>query len=505
MNDYGNGQRLVSRFRDRILSVDGVGWHVWDGKHWSAEAGEQEATKLAHRTAQGIWAEAAALLGYLEHAGEDARAVAGNEPALRKRAGALKAWAIDAGNSSRVRAMLAAALPYIRVRADQMNADPMKLTCQNCTLVFERPREKGGEPRITRKRHDPADRITLLAGADYDPAATCEEFRGFVEGILPKEEVRDFVQELFGYAATADISEQKLFLFTGEGANGKSTLIAIVSAVLGGAISARSYAMSTPIETFMVQGGPRKGGEATPDLARLPHRRLLTAGELEDGMRLSEGLVKRVTGGDVIPARGLYEKTIIEFRPTFKLVLFVNKLPIIRGQDHGIWRRVRIVPFEVIIPDDKKDVHLAERIIANESSGVLNWMLDGLKAWLRGGLSSPEAVKVATEEYRSESDPIGAFAREIMVRKKGATVSASKLYAVYLKWCRANAEEPRKQKTFGRRLRELHFEKERIGTYFYMDVELAQDDFGPAQRHGEEGEPGDDEHPPPHRSYDGPG
>lgn len=498
LNDYGNGQRLVSRFRKRLIHVDGIGWHVWDGRHWSAEAGEQEAVKLAHQTAQKIWFEARALEAYLlekerdEHAEDETLAVPSG---LRKRIGTLKAWAIDSGNASRVRAMLAAALPYLRVPARDMDTHAFLFNCLNGTLVFERGKEKGQQPRISLKRHDPDDLITRLAHVDYKPGVACPEWDKLLGDVLPKEDVAHYLQVVFGYTMTGDTSEQVVNFLTGEGSNGKSTIVDAISKLEG------NYAVKLPIQSFM-DGTQKRGGDATADLARLPATRFVRTSEPKKGMALEEGLVKDMTGGEPINSRQLYEKEMVEFYPQFKVIIPANHKPKIRGQDHGIWRRVRIVPFDVLIAKEKQDKQLSKRL-EKEYSGILNWMVEGLRYWLAHGLPDVAEVQAATETYRAESDPIGQFVQEVVRAQPGGHVQAARMYSVYQKWANANGMEPWSKTAFGLRMGELKFRKERVGNVFYVDVELAREEFGEPEGGGDGGNRGGD--PPAHDGYDGPG
>ncbi|MGH6893055.1 MAG: hypothetical protein ACREEP_12415, partial [Dongiaceae bacterium] len=232
LNDYGNGQRLVSRFPKRLLHVDGIGWHVWDGTHWSVEAGEQEAVKLAHQTAQKISHEARALAAFIddiEKRPDEARARASYEQGLRKRVGFLRIWAIGSGDQGRIRAMLGAALPYLRVPARKMDTHKFLFNCRNCTLAFER----GPQPKIRRRKHDPGDFLTRLAAVDYEPAALCPEWDRFIEDVQPNGDMAHYLQAMLGYTLTADTSEQKVHFLTGEGSNGKSTVIDTASKLMG--------------------------------------------------------------------------------------------------------------------------------------------------------------------------------------------------------------------------------------------------------------------------------
>lgn len=235
------------------------------------------------------------------------------------------------GNAPKISAMLTEAAPHLRRPPADMDRDPMLLNVANGTLDLS-ALDAG------LRSHDRDDRITRVAPVAFDPDADCPRFREFLDRILPDKEVHVFVQTFFGYALTGDTGEQKLAAFHGAGANGKSTLQNIVAAVMG------DYAMTTPIDSFL-HNNRKGGGDATPDLARLPGARLVIASEPEIGARISESVVKAITGGDMMAVRRLH-KEFFEFRPEFKLVFSCNIKPTIRGADEGIWRRIMLVPFD---------------------------------------------------------------------------------------------------------------------------------------------------------------
>jgi putative DNA primase/helicase len=228
-----------------------------------------------------------------------------------------------------------------------------------------------------------------------------------------------------------------------------------------------------PIETFL-QDDRRRSGEATPDIVRLIGARLALASEPERGAKLSEAVVKRVTGGERMTARKLYEG-MFDFDPTFKLVLSANEKPRITGQDEGTWRRVLLMPWRAFFPKEKRDAGLKAKLRA-ELPGILNWILDGTRLWLERGLFVPEQITEATEQYRLESDPIGEFWREYVREKVGSNVQASRLYAAYTRWAKANGMHAVSSTAFGRRLSDMGVQKDKWGGFMvYFGVELDQE------------------------------
>lgn len=250
-----------------------------------------------------------------------------------------------------------------------------------------------------------------------------------------------------GYSLTGDTTEQCLFVLWGSGSNGKSTLLTTAVTMLG------EYAMSTRPETFMV----KKGDTIPNDLAQLKGARLVIAVEADAGHRLAEGLLKTATGNDRLTARFMRAE-FFSFVPTFKIFLASNHKPTIRGTDHAMWRRIKLVPFSVTIPDDQQDRHLADKLNA-ELPGILAWAVRGCLDWQRNGLGEPDEVRAATAAYRAEMDVLGGFLGDACVVSPHARVASAALYQAYETWAHTNGEDALSKRAFGLRLSERGFTK----------------------------------------------
>ena len=180
--------------------------------------------------------------------------------------------------------------------------------------------------------------------------------------------------------------------------------------------------------------------------------------EIGRGQKLDEALIKETTGGDRVTARFLF-KEFFEFQPEFKLFLACNHKPEIRGTDEGIWRRVKLVPFDVTIPPEQRDKRLPATLRA-ELPGILNWAIEGCQEWRRDGLKDPEEVKAATQSYREEMDLLALFLNECCEREEGGEVPTGELFDAYEEWCRKNGEQPVKKRTFGTLMKERGFRAE---------------------------------------------
>jgi putative DNA primase/helicase len=275
------------------------------------------------------------------------------------------------------------------------------------------------------------------------PKAQCPKFESFLVDIMPDPDMRAFLQRIFGYCLTASTIEQAFFIFWGSGNNGKSVLMNLMRAAMG------EYAMNSPVSTFLAKREGNGGSEASPDLARLPGARLVTAAEPPEGARLDEAKVKEMSSGELMTARHL-NQGFFDYRPVFKAIISTNHRPTIRGADHGIWRRIRLVPFTVQIEADKVDRNLEAKLM-KELPGILQWMITGAEEWFAVGLRPPAKAIAAVEDYRASEDPVGEFlkARCEITRDaqdpstgRAYEISAKRLRAEYKAWCEEEGLEP---------------------------------------------------------------
>jgi putative DNA primase/helicase len=300
--------------------------------------------------------------------------------------------------------------------------------------------------------HDPMAYCAKLAGAAYDPAATCPTWNAFITRITDGDAaLAGFLQRAAGYTLTGATGEQCLFFAHGSGANGKSTFFGALTAILG------DYAAKMPADALMSKER-HAGSGPSPELARLNGARLVLASELDEGRRLSESLVKDLTGGDVITARHLH-KEYFDFKPTFKLWLYGNHRPVITGTDEAIWRRVRLIPFLVTIPEPERDADLPEKLL-EEAPGILAWAVRGCLDWQRGGLGLSQAVQQATAAYRADMDIVGRFLEEQCTFGVNLWCSYADLRAAYEAWATANGEPVLLGRRFGNYLAERGFKPE---------------------------------------------
>jgi putative DNA primase/helicase len=333
----------------------------------------------------------------------------------------------------------------VEIKPSMLNTEPWLLTVLNGTIDL-----RTGKLRP----HDPGDLIMKLAGVEYDPDADCPLWeKSQLEIADGDAELVAFKQRWYGYCLTGDVSERKLAILYGEGRNGKSTELGVVKALLGDSDEESSYARNVQFDTFSVRygEGPRN------DLARLVGARLVTAIESSEGKRLDVALIKQLTGGeDTVTARFLRQE-FFEFRPNFKICLATNHKPVINDSNRAIWDRLLLIPYPVIFEGDDCDKNLPEKL-KTELPGILNWMLEGLRRYLREGLTVPDSVKAATEGYRSESNVLAEWVADRCETGLKLFDSAAALHESYLDWAKRHAGVKLNSTQFGRALGDSGFE-----------------------------------------------
>lgn len=446
LNDIGNGMRFVEHFGSDLFSVPRVGWFVWDGRIWAKDPDDIGVRRLAQRVSALIAREVRHLPG---PAPEEQEMIAAR-PEIEADLARLKAkprkdrsaadiadeielsarlkqvraleddesgligqrlrHARNAGNSGPIANMISEAGVNLTRDLDMLDANAFDVNCQTGILRFHVSEDaEAGMSRVAEVELIPHARehlVTKMMPVEYDPDARAPLFEAFLARIQPSAEMRGFLQRWLGLSMTAYTGEQKLAFLHGNGNNGKSVLVDLVARLMG------DYAATAKIESITGKNR-RGGGDATPDLVPLMGARMVRASEPDEGERLQEGLIKELTGGEPILVRALHSD-FVEVRPVFKLTISGNHKPEIRGTDDGIWRRVLLVPFDVQVPKEERDRGLLDKLLA-EGPGILNWLVEGLLAYLEGGLQEPDAVLDATREFREESDPVGAFLGECAV------------------------------------------------------------------------------------------
>ena len=425
LTDSTNASRLLEEHgRDIRYNAAWKKWVVWNGKYWKTDESGSLVHEKGLETVRNIYDELLDTDDPRERI--DIEKFAKQSESTRRRESFVKA---------------AQYITELNITSDCFDPNPWLLNVQNGTVDV-----LTGECR----EHRQEEMITKIANVVYDPKADCPLWKQFIREIMNfKPELISFLQTAAGWALTGNIEEQTMFILFGSGANGKTTFLNTILYLLG------DYAIATPTETFM----KKNADQNTNDIARLRGTRFVTTTEAEQGRRLSEPLIKKITGNDQMTARFLYGE-YFNFTPTFKIFMATNHKPVIKGTDHGIWRRIKLVPFTTRIPEEKQDKSLEEKLKA-EASGILNWLLEGTARWRREGLKVPAAILNATDEYRGEMDVIGNFLKERCIQRKDVTIRIRELYKAYADWCDDNKEHAVSERFFTMRLKDMGFEQSR--------------------------------------------
>lgn len=376
-------------------------------------------------------------------------------------------WALKSEDAKRLHAMvdLARSEPEIAIDHMRLDGNTMLFNCVNGTIDLRTGKLKP---------HCREDLITQVCPTMFDPDAICDLWADAVLKIFDgKRLLAEYFQRLCGYCLSGEVNETILPLFHGAGSNGKSLIMEVIREVMG-----TDYAGVGTDELLIA--GTHKSHPTY--LAALFAKRLVTLAETPEGGRLNETQIKRLTGGDKIAARRMKED-FWEFAPTHKIWLATNHKPEVKGTDHGIWRRLRLIPFTVRFWDADKgetgpeelraDKSLKARLL-REAPGILAWMVRGCLEWQQGGLSEPEEVLLATESYRIEQDTVAAFIRERCRHNPSDKCRAGDLYQAYRMWLEAAGErgKPMTLRRFGESMRDRGYQKKESNGSWYLGISL---------------------------------
>ena len=450
-------------------------WILWTGNHWriddrldidrlAADVPKLIRSKAAGLTQQRqhLASQAAALMERINADGDQAELT--DEHAKTRKAelalGNKSDWLFKlAGNlegTGRRGSMLTATRHKVVIHHSELDQFPSLINASNGTVDL-----KNGQLRP----HDRAHLLTHCLEIPYVPNAAAPRWLAFLHSTFGGDaELIQFVQRAVGYSLTGDVREQVLLICHGVGSNGKSVFLNLLRKLLG------SLAIQAAPDLLMADKQRRHPTEQ----ADLYGKRIIVCQETGEGRRFNETLVKQLTGGDGIRARRMHED-FWEFNPTHKLWISTNHKPEIRGTDYAIWRRIRLIPFNVTFTDDgepRKNPAM-ERQLTAELPGILAWAVAGCLDWQRHGLQQPDAVKSATADYQAEQDVLATWLADCCVIEKRCEVKASELYASWRRWCEQRGEYVESQTKWGKRLTERGFLRDRKEDgFYYLGIKL---------------------------------
>jgi P4 family phage/plasmid primase-like protien len=441
-DEQGNVRRFVQACGQHVLfDHEKNRWMIFDGKRFVPDD-DDAIHEIANKVVDLIKADADSLFD------ERARTAAFKWHAASSRRYGRDALILNARQTAR----------ELKVRTSDFDRDPNLLNVQNGTIDL-----REGRPN----QHDASDKLSRIADVRYDHDATCPEFEKALHRSIGDPDVERFFQRSLGYTLCGHTKEQCLFMVVGEGANGKSVLTKAIQELLDGYAGNADYS-TFELDTRKSPDKPRN------DLVRLAGMRMIVTSEGGKGARLNEPLMKVMTGGDKITARALYGHQK-EFDLVGKIWLVTNHKPILNADDFAIWRRIHVIDFGQAIPLQERDPELPAKLRA-ERSGILNWLLEGYRQYVKEGLNPPAAVERWKEEYRTSLDPVAAFIDERCERGPMYRVDAMSLFVAYVEWCQENGVIAPSQHLFGKALgglaARLGIEKLKSSTIHWTGIRL---------------------------------
>lgn len=451
LTEKGAVEFIARKYADRIRYVEDIGtWIHWTGKEWAFDADGS----CVH---QVIGVEARRLYGQaLKAKGEELQALPADadremsKAAEGKYAAALKFYrAMESRNRIKGLKDLLPHEPAIRVSSAMLDRHPHLLNVDNGVLDL-----RTGALRP----HDPALLLTQRAFVEYQPGATCPRWMQFVEEISCGDtDLAAYLQCVIGYALWGDISRHEAYFLHGDGSNGKSVLMNTLRSLMGG------YCKSLGVDAIMVR---RDKAGPTPDLLAVRGARLVITSEMSAGRQLNEGVFKDLVSGDTITVRNLYSRHVIEMQFCCKVFMPTNTLPTIAGQDYGVWRRIRAIPFNRTFEGAEKDPGLESKLKA-ELSGILSWALEGYQRYKAQGFNAPAVVEDKTTEYREDLDVVKHFVADALVqdeqgREDVGEIPAAILAQVYEHYCKTLNHPSMGGVRFGREVKKYLAEGKRF-------------------------------------------
>lgn len=417
----GNATRLVELQRGRIRYVRGWKlWIAWKDQCWQRDEGAVILTELAKAVGRH-WLRGAA------DALDDARE-------------AMIKWGRTSLSASGISSMieLARGIDGVPIDHGELDANHTLFGVENG--VIELP---SGRLRNAR----PADLMTMQAPVSFDPKAPAPRWRQAQEEWFPNADTRVYVQKLAGAALMGKKRDHLFVIHNGGGGNGKSTFLKAFANALG------PYARPIHL-ALIVHSRQSQHDTIKADLFRV---RLAIASETEHRVSLAEASIKNLTGDDTITCRRMHENPWT-FQPSHALWLQTNYLPEITGRDHGIWRRIKVVPWTKTFARTP-DKTLDETLVA-EAPGILAWAVEGCRLWDRDGLNEPEEVIRATLAYRKAEDVFARFASDcglvygVDAKGKSLSIPVSALNELLDDWIKTGGYKPSQKSGFAHWLRE---------------------------------------------------
>lgn len=442
-DDTGNAERFMDMFGEVVrYNSDTKNWMVYNGVNWQTDAGGHIVHRMIDDSIEKLAAEPIRTHPDMPDDEKDDLQKQKNKFVTKCR------------NHNGKKALESELKRYLVCSEETFDNSDMLLNLQNGAVELT-----SGELVTS----EAGDFHSKVSNSEYSDNFDCPVWKKFLDDVLPDKETQRYVQKCVGYSLTASTDEQCLFFLYGSGRNGKSVFIDTIKELAG------SYSGNIQADSLMIKNN--SGSGHNEDIARLKGKRLVTSSEPNEGSRLDEGMIKQLTGEDTVSAsyKGAH---IFEYKPKYKMWIATNHKPYIRGTDEGIWRRIKIIPFEKTIPKEKVDKKLPSKLKA-ELPGILNWAIDGAILWQKEGLGESKTINEASTQYRREMDLLGTFLEETTQEaSKDDFIKASDLYNTYKRWADENGEPKMTSTNFGRQMSKRLTKKKKSQGIFYQGITL---------------------------------
>lgn len=439
LTDLGNTDRFVKNFSNAVRYVpEAKSFFVYDGKRWVQDIGTKHTSELVDTTVRKIYHEAE--LEYDEN--------------TRKQ---IAKWAIKSEGKKQRDAILNDVKARLTKSINDFDAPPWLFNVQNGTVNLNTGQLQP---------HDPHDYLMKISPINFDPTATCPLWLETLDLFFEKTQaIIDYIQRLFGYSIAGIVKGHRVIPYLhGKKRNGKSTIFGTILKIFG------DYGVAVDISTFIESKFGRQAGAATPDLSRLKGKRIAIATEIGEHDKLNEKFLNGISGGDVITARNL-RADFFDFAATFVVWLFGNNK--VRVSDNskttGVGDRLKYIHMTFQIPEDMADPTIPDRLYNEEGPGILNWLIEGCRKFQRDGLHEPDEIRVSTDEFFQEQDPVGLFIKNCCCIGETNSIKYSTLFDAFA----STADTDMSKKRFSKILKDKGFAIEVLGANMKYVMGLA--------------------------------
>lgn len=465
--DVGQATILAGEYADRICYSPATAWMAYDKGVW-----EENEPKVQHVVQELTARQIAQAQKELETATKQANQL--GVTAMLVAMSKAKALAAFTPEQAQVYQQMQAAQEWLKFiykcRSDHTILAVMR---QARPLALINPKVLDGDPYLlntpsatydlrdtSRHEHNPSDMLTKQTALDPSDEGMQMWLDSLAVTFGGNAELVGYVQRVCGLAAIGKVLIEALIIAYGDGNNGKSTFWNTIARVLG------SYAETISSEVLIAG----KKNNAKHEMAETRARRLLIAGENDEGVRLSTSSTKQLASTDKIAAEKKY-KDPFSFTPSHTLVLYTNHLPRVGAMDTGIWRRLIVIPFEQIITPSVDIKNYADHLYEKAGGAVLAWIMEGARAIHAENyrLTPPKQVIAASEAYRAANDWFAHFLEECCQVGQGLSEQSKDLYDAYRSWAIGRGEYVRSTSDFYAAVEKAGYTRRRTARARFVD------------------------------------